>query len=52
MAKTYEFAANPRYISQLEVVPGYTILSTHPMPNIFWRTMQYLMFGFKWSRYE
>lgn len=38
----------PKYKSQLRMC-DLELNFTSPMPNWFWRTMQYLLLGFKWK---
>ncbi len=38
-----------RYQSQLTLHCGYQILFETPMPNRFWRAMQWVLLGWKWE---
>ena len=35
--------------SNLVINQGLQIQFTHPMPNLFWRLMQWLLLGWKWE---
>ena len=41
----------PRYVGHIELTPNFYI-QLLKVPNPFWRLMQYLFFGFKYTIYK